>query len=211
MSEMVGSCSSGSSGPRPKTSSSTSSLICCFSSELSSVGSASISEITAWRTSAAHPLVVDGGQRFQVDLVHQLAVQGELQFLILGLQGGLLAPEFFSSLCSQETCWVFLLPLSSVENIRIRQTLSCRESAGLISRAGCADFLQGCDGGAQPRGHVLDGLAQLAFGAQRLAQRHHAVQRKIVVRKLGVDRQPNSFSMSAMPMLSRLSTRFTRT
>ena len=52
MSEMAGSCSSGSSGPRPKTSSSTSSLICCFSSELSSVGSASISEITAWRTSA---------------------------------------------------------------------------------------------------------------------------------------------------------------
>ena len=38
---------------------------------------------------AAHALVVDGGQRFQVDLVHQLAVQGELQLLIFGLQRSL--------------------------------------------------------------------------------------------------------------------------
>ncbi len=35
---------------------------------------------------AAHALVVDGGERLQVDLVHQLAVQGELQLLILRLE-----------------------------------------------------------------------------------------------------------------------------
>jgi hypothetical protein len=40
---------------------------------------------------AAHALVVDGGQRLQVDLVHQLAVQRELEFLILGLEGAFVA------------------------------------------------------------------------------------------------------------------------
>ena len=49
---MVGSCSSGSRGPRPKTSCSTSSVICCFSTELRSVGSVSTMASTAWRTSA---------------------------------------------------------------------------------------------------------------------------------------------------------------
>ena len=83
---MVGSCSSGSSGPSPKTSSRTSSEICCFSNELSSVGSLSISEMTAWRTSVADALVVDGRERFEIDLVEQLAVKRELQLLVLGLQ-----------------------------------------------------------------------------------------------------------------------------
>jgi hypothetical protein len=35
---------------------------------------------------AAHALVVDGRQRLQIDLVDQLAVQGELQFLVFGLE-----------------------------------------------------------------------------------------------------------------------------
>ena len=39
----------------------------------------------------AHALVVDGRQRLQVDLVQQLAVERELQFLIFRLQAGLLA------------------------------------------------------------------------------------------------------------------------
>jgi hypothetical protein len=35
---------------------------------------------------AAHPLVVDARERLQVDLVHQLAVQGELELLVFRLQ-----------------------------------------------------------------------------------------------------------------------------
>ncbi len=51
MSEMVGSSSKASRGPSPKTSSSTSSITCCLSMELSSVDSPSISATSACRTS----------------------------------------------------------------------------------------------------------------------------------------------------------------
>src|SRR5580700_7264172 len=46
-------------------------------------------------------------------------------------------PAFFISLCSQETCCVFLLPLSSDENIGIRQNL-IPEKTPVSSRAPAA-------------------------------------------------------------------------
>ena len=46
----------------------------------------SINEIERLAHFAAHALVVDGGQRLQVDLVQQLAVQRELQLLVFGFQ-----------------------------------------------------------------------------------------------------------------------------
>ena len=85
---MVGSCSSGSSGPSPKTSCSTSSLICCFSEAVSSVGSCLHDGQHRLPHLRADPVVVDAGQSLQVDLVEQLAVQRELELLVLGLQGG---------------------------------------------------------------------------------------------------------------------------
>ena len=106
MSEIVGSCSSGSSGPRPNTSSSTSSEICCFSNELSSVGSLSISEMTACRTSVADALVVDRRERLKVDLVEQLAMKRELQLLVFGLQRAAVLRGSLQSRCSQESCWL---------------------------------------------------------------------------------------------------------
>ncbi len=136
--------SSGSSGPSPEH------LVQHFvadlllpRAELNRVGSASISEITACRTSAADPLVVNRGQRFQVDLVHQLPVERELQpSWYSGFQTGLLAAVefFFSSLCSQLALLLrVLLPLSIVENMAASSTswraLILRENAGVISNA----------------------------------------------------------------------------
>ncbi len=84
--EMVGSCSSGSSGPSPNTSSRTSSQICCFSMRAQQRGLVVDQRDQRLAHLAAHALVVDGGQRLQVDLVQQLAVQRELEFLVLRLE-----------------------------------------------------------------------------------------------------------------------------
>ena len=88
---MPGSCSSGSSGPRPKTSSRylVADLLLFERAEQRRLGVDQLNHRLAHFGS--HALVVDGGQRFQVDLVHQLAVQRELELLIFGLQVGLLA------------------------------------------------------------------------------------------------------------------------
>ena len=91
MSEMVGSCQQRLERPQPKDFVEDLIADLLLFSELSSVGSASINWMTAWRTSPRTRWLSMRGQRFEVDLVHQLAVKRELQFLIFRLQAGLLA------------------------------------------------------------------------------------------------------------------------
>ena len=98
---MVGSCSSGSSGPSPKTSSSTSSLICCFSIELSSVGSASISESSAWRTSPRTRWLSMVASASRLILSSSLRCSVNFSSWYSGLSARLRAAEFRSSRCSQ--------------------------------------------------------------------------------------------------------------
>src|ERR1051326_7965090 len=107
MSLTVGSCSRGSSGPRPNTSSRISSITRSFSTRLRGVFFSSTSLATAARISVLlhqaegslllfhqlgyrradlgpHTLARHGGERFEVDAVEELAVEGEFQFLVLG-------------------------------------------------------------------------------------------------------------------------------
>src|SRR6202451_4177357 len=175
MSEIVGSCSSGSSGPSPKTSSRTSSEICCFSSELRRVGSASISEITAWRTSARTLWLSMVARASRLILSTSLRCRVNFSSWYSGFKLAFWRVEFFSSLCSQETCWLVLLLFSRDENIRAQIPASGRG----FESAAFKRFLVIGDAAAQPQGHVFDGLSQIPFGSQRLAQRDHPVQGKI--------------------------------
>ena len=86
MSEILGSCSSGSSGPSPKTSCSTSSLICSFSAAVSRFGSLGHDREHRLPHFRANAVVIDPRQHFQVDPVEQLVVQRELQLLVLGIE-----------------------------------------------------------------------------------------------------------------------------
>ncbi len=101
MSEMVGSCSSGSSGPSPNTSSSTSSQICCFSSELSSVGSESISAMSAWRTSLRTRWLSIVARASRLILSTSLRCKVNFSSWYSGLSAPFDLPPFFRSRCSQ--------------------------------------------------------------------------------------------------------------
>ena len=85
---MVGSWSSGSSGPRPKTSCSTSSLICFFLAAGEQGGLLLHDGQDGLPHFRADAVVFDAGQGVQVDLVEQLAVQRELQLLVFRPQVG---------------------------------------------------------------------------------------------------------------------------
>ncbi len=84
---MLGSCSNGSSGPSPKTSCSTSWLMRCFSAAVSSVGLLLHHGQHGLPHFVVDTVVIDAGERFQVDALQQFAVQRELQLLVFGLDG----------------------------------------------------------------------------------------------------------------------------
>ena len=84
ISEIVGSRSRGSSGPRPNTSSSTSSMTRSFSARLSGVCSSSTSFRHGGTDFRARALASQRRKSFQVDAIDQLAVNRELQLLVFG-------------------------------------------------------------------------------------------------------------------------------
>src|ERR1700675_477238 len=71
-------------------------------------------------------------------------------------------PVFFSSLCSQESCWVFLLLFSRVENIISHS--SSRRVGGSQFR-GCFRSPWRRHGSVETRGDGLDRSPQLSIGA----------------------------------------------
>ena len=83
MSLIVGSRSSGSSGPRPKTSSMTSPRIASRSVMLSGMPSSAIRSNSSVRISASARGALGRGQRLEVEAVEQLAVDVRLQLEIL--------------------------------------------------------------------------------------------------------------------------------
>src|SRR5262245_3296989 len=96
-------------------------------------------------------------------------------------------PAFLSSLCSHETCWVFFVPFSIVGNINPfkRPYPIWPFGSGPFSRMrqrgphfahARTRFLAVSHRAAQTAGQSLDGLAEFALGAERLAQSNHAVQ-----------------------------------
>src|ERR1700719_4512237 len=80
--------------------------------------------MTAWRTSARTLWLSIEASASRLILSTSLRWRANLSSWYSGFRLALLRPEFFSSLCSQETCCVFLLPLSRDENIESVHTSS---------------------------------------------------------------------------------------
>ena len=99
----MGSCNNGSSGPSPKTSLRTSSVMRSFSSRLSGVLSSSRSFATAARISPRTRSPPSEDRHLEVDPLQQLAVESELQFLVLGRRG-LDVETAGSPILSRRTC-----------------------------------------------------------------------------------------------------------